>query len=218
MSRRLIFLAGFVFAFLVMLIVAANAFPDQTWNAISLAQDAWHGIFLRERLETRREPQTPVPYIDPDGYAVMSAWKQAWAGQDVVFVRRDIRPDSHVPGEELGASCLPARFRYEYRPAMQDLQSLWNKPFILQDRFSQPEKFMLLSDSDLPVNDPRTIVRANARGYFAFSAVGFNHQRSRAAIWVIHWDGRFGTADVFFMKNGDKGWQIEGSGDCGWIT
>jgi len=219
MSKRLTAFAIAILVCVIVPIVAANAFPDETWSAISLAQDTWNAIFMHQRLEPPRELAAPVPYIDADGYAVMSAWKQLWAGQDVVFVRRDIAADPHVPVEELGASCLPAGLRYEYRPAMQDLQSMWNKRFVLlQGRFSQPEKFMLRSNSELPVNDPRTGIRPNARGYFAFSAVGFNRSRSRAAIYVIHWDGRFGTSEVFLMKKDSKGWRIEGNGNCGWIT
>jgi len=220
MKKRLTIVLLLLFVTACAFVTAANVFPDQVWNAISLAQDYWAAAFrLRSQPPPAKQPLTPVPYLDAEGYAVISAWKEHSAGDNVIFVRREISPDPHYR-DEPDAACLPGELRYRYRPAIQDLASKWHQPaWLVEDRFSDPHEFMVRPQSELPVNDPRKNNTHNAAGYFIFSAVGFNRDRTRAAIHVIHWDGRLGLGNIFLMRKNTRGvWEIEGYGECGWIT
>lgn len=219
MRKRLIAIAAMICAVIFAGVSAGNFFPDQTWTAITFAQDMWAAIFLRHVPAPLPQLAVPAPYVDRDGYAVMTAWKRLWAKQHVIFVRREIKPDPIIPVGELDVSCLSAKFRKDYGTAMQDLASVWSEPYLLEDLFSHPEEFIIEEESRLPINDHREGVPANAAGYFAFSPVGFNADRSRAALYVLHRDGYYGTGEVFLLRRDNHGvWEFDGIGECGWIT
>ena len=202
-------------------------FPNLRWSTLGVAEDVLSAA--REKLQPAfpflraAQPLPAVrsvePFTDVEGYAVVVAWKRHWAQQDPVILRREIRPDPHVgKGEVPDATWLPAELRFRYRPAINDLASKWNQTRLLEERFENPAEFLVRPESSLPVNDGRKGIPANASGYFAVSAVGFDHTRRHAAIYVMHREGRYGDGTIFLLsKDANGAWHVEKSVMV-WIT
>ncbi len=208
-------------------VLGGTLVPDLAWNLLQYARQTWSEATRIQPLTpapVRREPvpaaATLEPYLDRDAYAVMSAWKQYWAPGNAIIVRQEVVPDWHLQNDPPNLACLPKGSRYAYADAMNDLAGRWNDKWRLtREGFANAEEIILVPESQLPVNDQREGLPANARGYFGFSTVGFSHSRKKAIAYVIHRDGRYGMGEVFLLsKTARDEWVVAGSGRCGWIA
>lgn len=225
-KKRLVVLLTAVLGSIATGLAAANLFPDQTWKAMN---DVRELISVLPTISSQqRPPQPPTfhgpevseePYVDVNGYAVLSAWKHYWAQEYPIFVRREVEPDPKWMGRVLGKACIPSQLRDDYSEAVTDFNAKLTRHWSLEERFSPANQFVVLHEFQLPVDDVRKGIPANALGFFAFSAVGFNRQGNRAVVYVVRRDGHFGWGEVFLMRRTKSGaWKIAGNGDCGWIT
>lgn len=204
---------------------AAYIFPDQAWKVLHRFPRVCRALFPPEAPPRPGPGPVPVPaakvgpYTDTDGYAVMSAWKHYWAQKHVVVIRREMRADPllhHTPNE----SCLSGPERLAYRDAMRDFASHWPERWALEDRFTPTAEFLIVAEPDLPEHESRPQIPANAGGYFAFSALGFSHDRTRAVLSVVHRDGIYGDGSLWLLRKTRNGeWVVlPGEGCLGWIT
>lgn len=206
----------------VLLGFVVNLFPDASWRVLNGARSVYARVVppavpLPE--PSKRPVREMMPYADSDGYAVLSAWKPYWTQRYVIVVRREMAPDPHFSYLPPDLRCLPAEFRKEYGEAMQDFASRWPQQWTLEPRFTPAGEFIIVPNAQLPQIRPVDGVPANAAGYFAFSAVGFNRARDRAVLYVIHREGTFGHSQLPLMKRNRQGaWMLAGYGTCGWIT
>lgn len=220
MKTRLLVGAGLLSVAAIGFAIAANFFADQTWNVIRSAEEGLEGAFVRSAPAPLPKLAVAVPYLDAEGYAVISAWKQHWSKQSILFVGEEMRPEAHLEAGKIDAACLPDTLRLLYRPALQDLASIWgNRYQLLPERFANPNEFVVEPTSDFSSADPRLGIPEHALGYFVFSPVGFNRAGSLAALYVMQRDGRFAWGEIFLMHKDRAGkWEVEGNGNCGWIT
>jgi hypothetical protein len=220
MAKSLVVTATLIAICCGAVVAVADRFPDQTWRALHRLPRVYAWFFPPDAPPRVRLPiPAPVtpPYTDADGYAVMSAWKHYWTQKHVVFVRRDIKPDPYYSPD---VSCLSSAYRAPYRDAVKDFAWQWSEHQTLENQFIPAEEFRVVPESELPPYEIRKGVPANAGGYFAFSAVGFNADRTRAAVYVLHRDGVYGTGSLWLVRKTRSGvWVVVPGGGCiGWMS
>lgn len=216
--KKPLFVCAVLGAFVVGSLLAANLFPDQTWYIMNNARDLVKAAFFPSSEPVVLAPaSTPTPYLDPDAYEVISAWKHKRFHGDVIVVRTEVQRDHH---EAPGQSCVPTNLRFTFSRAMNDLEVNWHRIGFFENRFNPPEQFVLIPKAELPEAARRFPRRSEASaGHFEFSYIGFNAAHTRAVLHVVHWDGRLGYSnDIFMQRDANRTWTVVALSDCGWIT
>ena len=195
---------------------AANFYPDETWCALTGTADLIHGFKPLQSISLRIERDTPDPYLDSDGYAVLSALKHSVANTGLAVVREDSAATSE-PSRY--SQCVPDNLRAHFGDILEDRDRQLSRKWQFENRFSPKEEFLLLSDQKLAPHDGRTAQSVEA--CITYSAVAFSPDRNRPAAYMAlanvsgsHYGEAYGA--IWFLEKRGSEWSISGKSVCDW--
>jgi hypothetical protein len=164
-----------------------------------------------------------LPYKDPDGYAVLSAWIRTYVrgGSEPLVIEQEagasslkerVPSYSREPANHVPPSCFPKRIRSEFQEAFSDYGEQNSYDWLFERSIgSKRVGYALVPASGLlpgwgaggenPPGDTR-IPR-----YIVFSAVGFDSHHTRAVLFVA---GRYrlgGAYSYYLFRKDGASWR-----------
>jgi hypothetical protein len=166
-----------------------------------------------------------LPYKDPDGYGVLSAWIRTYVGRgsEPLVVQQEVGAsyltgwvqtpgDSPEPSNNVPSSCFSKRLRSEFEAAFRDYAEQNSRDWLLERSIvTKGLAYSLVPTSALlpgwgaggqnPLGDDR-IAR-----YTVFSAVGFDSHRTRAVLFVANRYRLGGGCEYFLFRRSGSTWR-----------
>jgi hypothetical protein len=166
-----------------------------------------------------------LPFEDADGYAVMSAWIEAYVrdGSGPLVIQQEVGAsylkgwvqapgDSTEPPNHVPLSCFSKRLRSEFEEAIRNYAEQNAHDWLLERSIvSKRLAYSLVPASGLlpgwgtggqnPPGDSRIA------GYTVFSAVGFDSHRKRAVLFVANRYRLGGGCSYFLFRRSGSIWR-----------